>query len=182
MKPRRRLFLLWLVLWVALCACSCCSLPVALPLYSSILPSVPLVLLGSEVPGRIIAIHTCQSGPVVAATSGGGFHVDTSSSDGVSITVRYTDSQDQSQLGTTALCTEVGDNVKVSQMIPVLYRKDSPGVIILAKDLGVYRGMLAMAAAILGLIVLPALGLFLRICRARLSQPAMSEPVSLQLE
>lgn len=67
-------------------------------------------------------------------------------------------------------------------MLPVQHREDIPWVIILAKDPGIYRGVLATAAASLGLIMLPVLGLFWRFRRAHLSQPALSEPVSLHYQ
>jgi hypothetical protein len=67
-------------------------------------------------------------------------------------------------------------------MIPVQYWEDIPWVTSLANDLGIYQGVLATAAASLGLIVLPLLGLFLRFRRFLLSQPALSEPVSLQYQ
>ena len=67
-------------------------------------------------------------------------------------------------------------------MMPVQYWEDIPRVTILANDRGIYRGVLATAAARLGLIVLPGLGLFLGLRRFLLSQPVLSEPVSLHYQ
>ena len=67
-------------------------------------------------------------------------------------------------------------------MMPVQYWEDIPRVTILANSLGIYRRVLATAVASLGLIVLPLLGLWLRFRRFLLSQPVLSEPVSLQYQ
>jgi hypothetical protein len=71
---------------------------------------------------------------------------------------------------------------KVGQMITAQYREDLPRAFILANALGVYRKVLAKAAASLGLMVLPLPGQFSRFRRSWRSQPDMSEPISFQYQ
>src|SRR5260370_36923003 len=96
-----------------------------------------------------------------------------------------TNGQDQRIKATLAqpLCVlRWRDSFTVGKMMPVQYWEDSPRVTLLANGLGIYRRVLATAAASLGLIVLPLLGLLVRFRRFLLSQPVLSEPVSLHYQ
>jgi hypothetical protein len=161
-RTRRGCWPALLILPVLLC-CGC-GLVSFFPLIQLSFGQVPLIVLGQPATGTIDAVLRCQSNVELSSdpnnSAGFVFNTGSSTQNGSTVRVRYTDAGGHERIGQTTACTELG-TATTGDSIGIVYRDADPSAILLQKDQPLYRTVATFSAIAIGLVLLAVLVLML---------------------